>query len=177
MMALFLIAALLQDTDWKAYYPLEVGCRWTFDADGATVPTRVVSKVKIKETECFLVEEERKGGKIRYYFSVSGAAVLLHKINDQVLEEPISILRFPLKKGQKWTISSSGGKASAEVVAEDEEIEVEAGKFKCFRVRTQNKDGTSVTEQWFAKDVGVVKTVGESKGVKHTLALKKFEKP
>jgi hypothetical protein len=166
---------LCQDEKWERYYPIDVGYQWTYAVDGGTLTAKVTAKVKVKEFDCYVVEEDRKTGKIRYYFSVTGVGVLLHKVNDQVLEEPLTYLKFPLTKGQTWTIRTSAGKATCEVVAVDEEVKVEAGTFACVHVRTTSKDATS--DQWFGKDAGPVKNESESKGKKKSATLKKLDKP
>jgi len=159
----------------QAYYPLDVNYEWTYAADGDTVTCTVQAKTKVKEFECYAVKEVRKGSKTTYYFSSTGTGVMVHKVNDQALEDPITLFKFPLTKGQKWTISSPSSKAECEVVDVDVEIEVPAGKYKCVLVRTSGKEGNS-TDQWLAEGIGMVKTVSTRNGQKKTMELKKFKK-
>lgn len=167
-MALALLL-LIQDVAWEEYYPLKVGAEWIYMTDKQAAISKVIGKTRVGEIDTYIVEEWRGDKKVKAYLSVTGTAVMMHKYQDQDLKQPVVLLRFPLKKGQKWEVG--GGKVKCEV-QDEEEIEVDAGKFKCVRVRMAGENST--TEQWIAKGVGVVKFRTVTKDGERVTSLKKF---
>lgn len=80
------------------------------------------------------------------------------------LEPPQKMLTMPLKTGTKWEYE---GKIAGEEVRQkysivaEEEVEVPAGRFRAFKVRTeQTEGGPGITvDRWFVPGVGFVKDV------------------
>lgn len=164
----FAVLLLIQDDAWQEFYPLKVGAEWIYMTDRQAAITKVVGRTRVGEIDAFIVEEWRGEKKVRACISVTGTAVLMHRYQDQELPQPVVLLRFPLKKGEAWEV---GGKVKCEV-QDEEEIQVEAGKFKCVRVRMAGEHST--TEQWIARGVGIVKIRTVTKDGERVTSLKKF---
>lgn len=144
-----------------AFYPLQVGNRWTYDelAMGkvhntwqATIsqqasPTRWVQDIT-------LVQEGKTPRPARQVLEVRPRGIF--DGTRYVLEEPVTL-------GKKWmTVLDVSTAERFEIVGVDEVVEVPAGRFTgCVRVRNTITDPGKVvqlTEPVFCRDVGMVET-------------------
>jgi hypothetical protein len=82
---------------------------------------------------------------------------------------PVCHLRLPFKPGETWdTDDQLVGQVvycRAKFTAEaEEEVEVPAGKFRAVRVRVASGQGLGETTHWYARGVGVVRSVSKQSG-------------
>jgi len=186
VIALLLIAAF-QD---KEHFPLEKGMRWTYAVGDAETEMTIKGKAKVGEIECVKVETASGAASSTEFFSVDDKGVMLRKIEswqnetlgEREPEPAIPRLKFGTKKGESWEWKGAvaGQAQSAKYVNEgEEEIEVPAGKYTCLRIRTvaEAAGGKYTIDRWFAKGVGMVKTVVKMGEREQKTELKKFEKP
>lgn len=80
------------------------------------------------------------------------------------------LLKEPLVKGTSWTLTSGSKRYISNV---DKEIETPAGKFKAIEVTTE--DTESKTFDYYVLNMGLVKTVFQSKGLEVITSLQKVE--
>lgn len=89
----------------------------------------------------------------------------------QKSEGPEEILLMePLEKGTSWTLKDGSRRTITGMSAE---IKTPAGTFTCIEVVTEG-DG-SATIDYYAKDIGLVKTIYQSGGIEVSSALKSIE--
>jgi len=81
------------------------------------------------------------------------------------------ILMEPLEKGTTWTLSDGRERA---VTGTAEEVRTPLGTFSCIEVITEAKD--SITIDYYARDVGLVKTIFRSGGMEVSSTLESIEK-
>jgi hypothetical protein len=163
------------------YYPLKVGTTWTYRAGDKQITAKVAKHEKIGDTMCARIETSF-GGKVlaTEHVSVGKDGLLRHTALDQPAEPPVRFFPLPFKKGDTWKIESkvAGQTVKATFVTDEVEVTVPAGKFQAAMVRT---DDFSVGEQklgmtnWYAKGVGVVKTVTKVGGKDIAVELEKYE--
>lgn len=165
------------------------------DADG---------KVRLPVT-CRIGDEQTIDGKACRKFEMHRAGVLantdLLAIDEQAitcyarigesgenitLEPPQKMLATPLKTGTKWEYE--GKIAGMEVrqkysIAAEEDVEVPAGKFRAFRVHSEQTEGGPAisVDRWFVPGVGFVKDVTTMKmpngGLLQRISLELKERP
>lgn len=81
------------------------------------------------------------------------------------------LLKEPLKKGTTWTLSDGSKRTITNMEAD---IAADFGTYKCIEVTTEYKDNTR--KDYYAENMGLVKTISESKDYKVSSTLKKIEK-
>lgn len=98
---------------------------------------------------------------------------------DKEIVPALQFFKLPLQAGEKWRVSSvsEGQKIAATFTAEDDVIEVPAGKFKTKYIVSKDFqfEKKMEMETWFAADVGMVKQrvkVGANEPI--VLELEKF---
>lgn len=167
------------------YYPTEVGTRLVYDMDdGKGELILRVADVEEKDGAKVVTIEQR--GTTRWLpferVSISERGLLRVEYFGYTIE-PMYLLKFPVKAGDKWDFSYSrqgaltGWKGTDTVIGE-EEVTVPAGKFKAIKLegvateedgKPREKPQKSTT--WFAKGVGRVKVVNSDGAA---LALRSF---
>ncbi len=178
------------------YYPLAEGCAWS---SRATVPRanqqkqelpasmRVMGKKKVKDVDCFVVENEVAGVASREYVAADSGGVKVYGGSQHgvefVYDKPILRLKYPLQAGASWQDRAGEGGAVVEyktTVAGEEEVEVPAGKFKAFKLKieTTSPAGRVEAYNWHARGVGIVKQSLKHSGprgdLEITIELKSF---
>lgn len=169
------------------YFPITPGMRWEYDItytiaiggpNKATAIAEVTGEETIQgKTYSKLVADVRgtpvDSLRTTYYRHGEDGTF---KIDGQEIDKG-ERLSFPptLEIGTKWKGGSSDGPYEAEVTAR-EEITCPAGTFDCLRIttRTRNLYGSTVENQWFAKDVGMVKQTNQGALVSSELVLRSF---
>lgn len=83
------------------------------------------------------------------------------------------LLKEPIEVGNAWTLSD-GSKRS--ITSVDVDVKTQAGDFKAVEVTTETQD--SVTKEYYAKDMGMIKSVFTSKGSSFSVSseVEKIEK-
>jgi len=110
---------------------------------------------------------------------VSDKGIYRVAVGDAVLESPECILRLPFRKGETWetTRIDQGETVTHKFAsADEEEVEVPAGKFRCLRVEAECvfKGVTWKRTLWYAPRVGMVKAVDKDNHSVLTTVLKSF---
>ncbi len=175
-----LILPFLAWTDEKDFFPIKNGTKWVYDSAGQDLTVTVSGTAKVAEKECVVFKKEWTGGSSKEYYSVTDQGVFLHRLEaDKTTEfpdNPVPRLKFGLKKGEFWEWKQDIQNGKYEHRGE-EEIEVPAGKYKCWKVHVEASSGDmkySVT-RWFASGVGLVKEVMSRDGKDRVMELKRFE--
>lgn len=81
------------------------------------------------------------------------------------------MLMEPLAKGTAWTLKDGSERT---ITGTDIKVAAPYGTFSCIEVVTEGKDGTTI--HYYAKDIGLVKTIFRTGGMEVTSALKTVEK-
>jgi hypothetical protein len=176
MRSLLLLVAVVAGAAWAAadepkkpnYYPLAKGNKWEYE---------VTLTDKKKHTEVVEVAAtEVKDGKLlatvkkspnpsvisTHVYRADDSAVVELRWNDIEYGPPIPHLKFPLKKGEKWSLKRNIDGGTLErtwTVGEPVEVTVPAGKFKAVPiVYTEDVAGIKVTgTRYYADGVGLVR--------------------
>jgi hypothetical protein len=163
----------MAETPW---YPLEVGTTWHYKTrDGVKFVMKVVAHDKVgKEmaAKVELVVDEGAGGgtkkdsKASEHITVKPDGVYRSSFNGVTPDEPVRILKLPLKTGESWEIKAKALGDSIKgtfTVGEEKEITVpsmgEGKKYKAFPVTTDDLDASGIKVQsksYYARDVGMV---------------------
>ncbi|MGI6748168.1 MAG: GerMN domain-containing protein [Anaerovoracaceae bacterium] len=85
-------------------------------------------------------------------------------------EEQEILLMEPLKKGTSWKLLDGRQRS---ITGVNTEVETPMGKFKTVEVSTEGND--SITIDYYAKDIGLVKTIFQTEGMEVSSSLKSIE--
>jgi len=163
------------------YYPLKVGTTWHYRAGGGKLTVRVARNEKVGDVLCALVEAVVEGEvKCSEHIAVHGDGLYRHALNGQRVEPPLRFLKLPPRGGESWAAESKVAGMSLKVsfTAGAEEVEVPAGKYQTAVVRTSDVEVSDLkftTGVWYARGVGMVKTVLSAGENDVVLELEKFE--
>lgn len=169
-----LLRVSLPDETWL---PLKKGAKWTYSTDydeKTDLVHEVVGTEKVGDVECFVVEhrsenaEEKRIRKLRgEWLSAGEGGVKILKVrrgqSDMTVEKPFFKLRLPFRKDDEWAGEAAAGENPSKyttIVEGQEEVQVPAGKFLCWKLKVKVESGTrhkSESTEWYAKDVGLVK--------------------
>lgn len=81
------------------------------------------------------------------------------------------MLMEPLTKGTAWSLKDGSERT---ITGTDTEVVTPLGNFTCLEIVTEGRDGTTV--HYYAKDIGLVKTIFRTGGMEVTSTLKSVEK-
>jgi hypothetical protein len=166
------------------YHPTKVGDTRLYEETGKDFARRITAEVtKVEKTDGALEVAETRtavlnGDQVTGFrtVAVSAAGVTdLSRGTDHVL-------RLPAKAGESWTFQSGAANEVPDhkaiyTTGKEEEVEVPAGKFKAVRVDSEtfrNGERESKSSDWYAPEVGLVKSVTTMGGSDRTLVLKSF---
>ena len=168
-----------EETADAAYFPLKVGYKWTYvvkeNDKEIERKSEVTGTEMVGDVECFVV----KNPKGTEYCAVDKEGVKMYKTGSKVFNPPLLWLKFPLKKGSEWSYTLPNGLKSNLKNEGEEEIEVPAGKMKCWKISVVGLIGSEKVvewEVWFARDIGFVKMSDKTGGVETVSELKSFSK-
>ena len=188
MMTIAAVALLGQD---KEHFPSKKGTEWTylFEDDKKEQVYTCEGTKKIEEVECIVIKRADAEGCLgREYFGITDDGIVMYgsgyKDEDPELdfENPRLIVKFGAKKGATWE-AKDGDLALAFEHGGEEEIEVPAGKYKAVKIicRYKSSLGDSTLTEWYAKGVGLVKSLSVTKMDKEeskvSRVLKKLKTP
>ena len=170
------------------FYPLQIGAAWHYRVGDGKFTIRVVKHEKVGETLCALLETRRDGKVVgSEHLAVAVGGVYRHDLTamhpkpvTHSLKPPILVLKLPPKTDDAWKVDSKsdGQTFRGAFRVEEQEITVPAGKYKTFRVSSQDLEvnalKASITTH-FAEGVGMVKQVIELGNAKVVIELEKFE--
>jgi hypothetical protein len=166
------------------FYPLQVGNQWHYRVEAGGNSVEAVSKIaKIEFIDnAFLARlESTVNSKVvgTENLRVTSKGVFRYFNNGQRINPAVCLLKYPAKSGDKWggkiSVGEEQGKYSCD--AEEENVEVPAGKFKAMKVNMSMETGEQsvIIAYWFVKDVGFVKQTIEAGNLNITIELEKFE--
>ncbi|BFM39112.1 hypothetical protein [Synechocystis sp. LKSZ1] len=170
------------------YYPLPLEAWWKYQSTTSAgqkseFTVKVLQAEKQNDGTSWIKTEVQSGSQFFVWYSKPKGQVLEHKTlypqnNLTNLYEPVKLfLKNPLTKGDRWNWKGTGmmGVAIEETsqVVGAEEVVVPAGKFSAMKVETTViQAGTEMKRtQWFANQVGMVKSLTESAAFQSTTEL------
>jgi hypothetical protein len=181
-LAFTLIVALPARADVKDadYYPLKVGTTWEYKAMGQTITIKVAKHEKYNGEMCALLETSAMGRVVASeHISVQKDGVFRHSMAGQKADPAVRFLKIPFKDAETWKVESKIGGQNLKVsyTYGKEKVTVPAGKYDAIYTKTSEFEagGQKVSAQiWYAKGVGMVKTVMKLANFTVTLELSKF---
>lgn len=177
-----LAAPGLKETDGPPYFPIQVGAKRVLESSTTGgLPrepvewTETVTDVEVKDGKHLVtvVREQPTalGGTVRdngtvYEVSGKGLVRVTKDVND-----PGVLLKTPARPGDTWTRAGY-----TFTVGKEEEVKVPAGKYKAIPIAIERDlTGPEVKwTEWFAPEVGMVKSVKSGFGTEETIVLKSF---
>lgn len=175
-------------------WPLAKGHKWVYKTDqDIDMIYEVTGTEKVGDVECFVLEVRTSEDKVMRaeWLKPEKDGVKVHQGRrgrhaTLTVDKPYFKVKTPFAKGATWEGESRTGEAKvttykAEAVAE-EEVEVPAGKYKTWKVKTESKaeNGGVTTVEWWAPDVGMVRAEMEfsfgGSGMTVVYELKEFTK-
>jgi hypothetical protein len=165
------------------YYPLRVGCTWTYRDDDRQRTVRVVKHEQIDGIACALVETSSDGAVVvtEHIFAKPDGIYGLTSNGDK-LPNPLPLLKLPPTPKRTWRvrITKQGKTSEGTYVLSKGEVEVPAGKYQAVMLKAEYLQ-SGVRQQafstWFARGVGIVKQVIYLPDRKLTYELEKVELP
>src|SRR5579872_635928 len=148
------------------YYPLKKGSKWEYEVtmtDGKKHDESVeVADVELKDGKIIATVKKSSPGVIgTYVYSADETTILELKWNDIKHEPPIPRLKFPLKKGENWSLKKDDVELTW-VVGEHVEVTVPAGKFNAIPITYTEAVGTLRVKNTlhYADGVGFIRREG-----------------
>ncbi|MCJ7690301.1 MAG: GerMN domain-containing protein [Clostridiaceae bacterium] len=161
------------------YYPFEENIKYTYAGEGNEYATYSVyvdylrgnrQQIRVNNGGTETVQVlENSDGELRRIYS-KGENYYREDVTSKSNETDV-LLKEPLEKGNSWT-SSDGSKRS--VTSLKVAIKTPLASYECIEVTTVRKDSTN--KNYYAADVGLVKTLFSSEGSEVTSSLSKMEK-
>jgi hypothetical protein len=163
------------------YYPLDMDNTWTFKITVNGNSQTMVSRITKVEAGGATLEASLNGVKAATeLLRQSKEGVVRIRNMDQDINPPLTLLKYPIKKDDKWegdlTVGAEKGKYSCET--KEEKVTVAAGEYMALRVKIklESMGNTVNTTYWFAPDVGIVKQTVDAGPLNMVMELQKFEK-
>lgn len=161
------------------YFPLKENVHYTYQGEGNeyaaySVYVDYISEGKVQQrvnnggTELAKVLEI-KDGKLSKIFSRGEAYYRENLLNAQSTDTEV-LLKEPLAKGTTWTLKDSRVRKIASISAQ---VTTPAGSYRAIEVVTEGPNDK--TTDFYAKDVGLVKSVFSSEGTEVSSSLSKIE--
>jgi hypothetical protein len=176
--------ATTQDAKKPNYYPLATGNKWEYQVEvgGQKIEaTSEVTKSEVKGGKTFATSEVKFGGQtITEEVSNDEKGAYRQSFQGLKLDNPMTILKYPIKGGTTWTEKVKGGGMELEAkftVKEPEKVTVAAGTYDKavpVEMKLQVADQMITATSWYADGVGIVKQNVEVMGQTIALELKKF---
>jgi|SRR5262245_19680366 len=180
-------APRLKEAKPAYYFPVGVGDKRVVEFDsprGKEELAEVVTAVKEQDGGLLVTTrfEYRRGIGSDYQFEVSDRGITKVVADGVPLRSPVCHLRLPFKTGETWETEDQlvgqviYSRATFTAGAE-EEVEVPAGKFRAVRVQVVSGQGFGETTHWYARGVGIVKSVSKKSdrgGEDQVTVLKSF---
>jgi len=167
-------------TKIENYYPFEKNVKYSYVGDGNEYATYTVNvdylkgdrqqlRVNNGGTEVVKVLEN-KYGQLRVIFS-KGEIYYRENLTSQINNKPEILLKEPLTKGTSWTLSNGSKRSITNIKFT---IKTPLASYKCIEVTTAEKE--SIVKNYYAPNIGLVKTIFSSNGSEITSTLNKMEK-
>lgn len=179
---LFVAAPALAEDSLKdaEYYPFKIGTTWEYKVGGNPIIVKVAKHEKYNEVLCARVETSVNGNVVAFEHVAPTADGLKRLSMAGMKADPaVLFMKLPYKKGESWHVESTIGPESLKLdyTYGEEEITVPAGKYKTISTTTSKFKAGNMEMQatiWYAKGVGMVKTILDLGGNKVDMQLEKF---
>lgn len=80
-----------------AYFPMEIGHTWVYDADqGPDVTFEIVGRENVEGVACFKVMRTLGDESIPFFISLSSEGLAIHKVGDDLYDPPFLEFAFPI---------------------------------------------------------------------------------
>lgn len=166
------------------FFPLAKGTKWVYVLKGAEEVdmvqevTEVAAAAEGKRAVATLVTTVLKTEIVAEH-SADEKGVYEHTRAGRNLGGPLTMIKYPIKAGTKWTekYKYDGGDVTAEYeVKEAEEVKTPAGKYTAYPVAQTIKTslGKSTVTYWYADGVGMVQQEIRAFGKPDVIVLKSF---
>jgi hypothetical protein len=161
------------------YYPVKKDTRYVYEGSGNeyasydsyidyTSDSKFQQRVDNGGTVMAKVFEIKDGKLIRRYSR--GEVYYRENLLNKTDEKEEILLQEPLEKGTTWTLSDS---STSTITNTDVAISTPSGDYKALEVTTEDESGQTI--DYYAKNVGLVKTVFVNEGTEITSTLSKIE--
>jgi hypothetical protein len=183
LVTLLSVVAAVDDPKKPYYYPLAKGDKWQYRFTIGEKTSDLVTEtieVEVKGDKVFAKSESRLNGKVNVEeHAVDDKGVYRVGFAGLKFQPTVTLLKYPIKKGETWTEKVKLGETESEVKCTIQgvvTVEVPAGKYRVVQADVTIKvNGQEITgTNWYADNVGIVKQIFTEKGVSATMELKKF---
>ena len=162
------------------YYPFEKSIKYLYSGVGNEYATYSVfvdylkgnrQQIRVNNggTETVKVLEN-KDGELKLIYS-KGECYYREDFTSKVNDKPEILLKEPLTKGNSWTLIDGSTRSITNTKAS---ITTPLGSYDCIEVTTVGKE--SIIKDYYATNIGLVKTLFKSNGVEVSSSLSKIEK-
>ena len=163
----------------KDYFPFTENSKYMYTGEGNeyasyTVYTDYITETRVQTrtnnggTEIVKVIE-MKDGQLKEIFS-RGETYFRENFTDTKSDDGEILLKEPLIKGTSWT---TGDNINRSITNVDVELTTPLGTYKALEVTSEGKDYKIV--DYYAKDIGLIKTVNTGNGYEVSSTLSKIE--
>jgi hypothetical protein len=161
------------------YFPLTENVKYVYEGKGNEFAG---SQVYIEYISGGMVQQRVENGATaaaRVYRVEDGKVSLLFSKGEVYYRENMLaqtdgqgevILMEPLEKGTAWKLKDGSDRS---ITGTDTEVNTPLGTYACVEVLTENEDG--VTIDYYARNIGLVKTIFQSGGMEISSTLKSME--
>lgn len=164
----------------KDYYPFKENTKYQYEGKGSEYASYSLYTDYIKDskmqvrintggTEAIKVLE-LKDNELKLLFS-KGEAYYREDLTSKTSTDSEVLLKEPLTKGTTWTLSNGKKRYISNI---DVDIATASGNYKALEVTTE--DGNSKILDYYAKDIGLVKTINKANNLEVTSTLNNIQK-
>jgi hypothetical protein len=167
----------------SSWYPLAVGNTWTYRIGEGRFQIKVTKTEKVGQTECARLELIVNNKPTSHeHIAVVGDQLQRFSFEGKKADPPITFLKLPPQKGQKWNVETKIDGQLLKGTLEtgvDKLVKVHAGEYKdvvTVTGRDLDVNNVKMSVTWyFAEKVGMIRQVVELAGQKIVIELEKFE--
>jgi len=164
-----------------AFYPLEVGDKWTYVAGPYELVEEVTQIDVVDGEKCARVETSMNGKRVAYeHLAARPDGIYRVSIAGERVVPPLCFLKYSEGTSMHWTVSSrvSDQEITGEFASEASRVKVPAGEYQTLTVhgtKFESAAGPLELTYYFAPGVGKVKQVISSSGKSAQLELKSYQ--
>jgi hypothetical protein len=183
-LAVLIESASAQDTTKdQALYPLKKGAKWTYKSNKGTIEVSVKGTMKIGMDEAFELETRFDGTPQAVEFvAVRPDGLYRVKVGTVEVKPALQFLKFPVKKGESWMVTSAYGPETITGKFTIGETEVDWNKEKKKAITVSSTEMTAngqkvSLEYTFVEGIGLFAQTSSLMGMQAKLELIKYEAP
>ncbi len=164
----------------ETYYPFEKSVKYMYAGEGNEYATYSVyvdyltesrQQIRVNNGGTEMVKVlENKNGELRLIYA-RGEAYYRENFTSKVNDKPEILLKEPFTKGSSWKSLDGSTRTITSVKAS---VTTALGAYECIEVTTESKDST--VRDYYAANIGLVKTIFTSNGMEVSSSLSKLEK-